>query len=360
MNQLAEGAKKTLEGYVKEMDRRLGDWWDGEIEKEFGFSLRQRAVVKEMLIHGREHNLRAAKRLRGSLVNYGFQLSGRKIDDRVWRAAMAMELVHTALLMHDDFMDEDEVRRGGPTTHVFYGQKRGDVHYGESMAVNSGDAVLCLGFEELLSCGFESDRARMAMKQMLRGITNTAYGQAYDVTLEVEKEWKEEDVLVLHRAKTAIYTFENPLLIGAILGGVSEDVKQILNEYSVDAGVAFQLQDDILGAFGSSAETGKSVSSDLKQGKCTMLVLKVLEKGSAEQRRVIKKVWGNRRAGDKEVSEAKEVIEETGSLAYSRELARKLAGQAAVTVGRLRELGMESQAVDYIQGIAEYMVERKV
>ena len=109
-----------------------------------------------------------------------------------------MELVHAALLMHDDFMDEDQTRRGGPTTHMYFGGG----HYGDSMAVDIGDALLCLGFELVED------------KEILRAIVNTAYGQAYDVSLEKFGKWTEDDVLTMHKAKTAIYTYENPLFIG--------------------------------------------------------------------------------------------------------------------------------------------------
>ena len=274
---------------------------------------------------------------------------------------MAVELVHTALLMHDDFMDQDLVRRGGPTTHIHYANRaKGNKHFGESMAVNAGDAVLCMGYQLLLDCGFELGPTKEAMDQMLRGIANTAFGQAYDVTLEVMEEWTEEDVFVLHRAKTAIYTYENPLLIGAILAELPEGAKKILSEYSMDGGIAFQLQDDILGVFGTEEDTGKSADSDLLQGKCTLLILKTLEMGNKEQKLAVKKVWGKMEASRESLDEAKKAIVESGSLDYSRKVAREFAAKAAKTASKLRKLNLDEEAVDFIQGIAEYMVTRKV
>lgn len=366
-SKLGLAAKQTLQSYVKLIDKRLSDYWDSEVELNFGFNQRQKEVVREMLLHSKEHNLRSSKRLRGSLVNFGFRLGGGKVTEKVWRAAMAVELVHTALLMHDDFMDRDEVRRGGPTTHKYYETKAVDApgafrsHYGESMAVNAGDAVLCLGYQLLLECGFAVERTALAMKQMLRGIANTAYGQAYDVTLEVVKNWTEDDVISLHKAKTAVYTYENPLLIGITLAGVTgKKIKTILSDYAMDGGVAFQLQDDILGVFGSEEETGKSADSDLKQGKCTLLVLKALEMGNRAQKIAVEKVWGKMKANRADLDIAKKAIEESGSLEYSKKLAKKLAAKAAKTANKLRKFNLNSGAVDYLQGIAEYMVEREV
>ena len=358
---LSQKAKKTLIAYVGKIDKMLAEYWDGEVKQNFGFNERQKGVVREMLVHAKEHNLRPAKRARGAFVNFAYELSGQKADERVWRAAMGVELVHTALLMHDDFMDRDSVRRGGPTTHKFYEEKgRGDKHFGESMAVNVGDAVLCLGYQLLLDCGFSVDKTKLAMDQMLRGIANTAYGQAYDVTLEMMRSWTEDDVISLHKAKTAIYTYENPLLVGAALAGLATEAKKILSLYALDGGVAFQLQDDILGVFGTEEDTGKSADSDLKQGKCTLLVLKALEMGSDEQKKAVQVVWGKMEAGRAELDLAKGAISESGSLEYSRELAKEYAGKAAATANKLRGSGLGSEAIDYIQGIAEYMVERKV
>ncbi len=355
-------AKQTLIDYVGAIELRLSEYWESELALNFGFNQRQKKVVREMLLHSKEHNLRPAKRLRGSFVNFAYALSGKEVDERIWKVAMGVELVHTALLMHDDFMDQDDLRRGGPTTHKYYADKAGgSKHYGETMAVGVGDAVLCLGFELIQRCGFEDKKVIEAMNKMQRGIAITAYGQAYDVTLEVEKKWTEDDVLSLHRAKTGVYTYENPLLIGAILGNLDDEAKKVLTNYAMDGGVAFQLQDDILGVFGNEEDTGKSADSDLRQGKCTLLILKVLEMGSKAQKEAVSKVWGKMELATREdLDRAKKAIEDSGSLEYSRKLARELAAKAAKTAEKLRSFDLNDEAIDYIQGIAEYMVEREV
>ena len=343
-------AKKTLEEFVPVMDSKIGQFFDNELAKNFGFNRRQAGVVRETLEHAREYILRPTKRLRGSFVVYGYQLGGKQADDKVWDAAVATEVVHAALLMHDDFQDRDDLRRGGPSTHKYFQAKyQSEEHFGESMAVNVGDEILCLGYDLLAGCGNEK-----ATRKMLSGIAQTAYGQAYDLTLEELKEWTEEDVLVLHRAKTGIYTYENPLLIGAYLAGLEGGAVEILKEYAADGGVAFQLQDDILGVYGDPEKTGKSADSDLKQGKCTLLVLKALDRPE------VKKVWGNKDASRADLDAAKQAIMDSGSYEYSKKLAAKLAAKAAKTAGGLRKLGLNGEAIDYIQGVAEYMVTREV
>jgi geranylgeranyl diphosphate synthase, type I len=351
-------AKQTLDNFVKIIDKKLNAYWQTELERNFGFNQKQKDLVKKMLLHAQEHNLRAAKRIRGSFVYYGYQL-GKKADERIWDAAMGVELVHTALLMHDDIMDQDEMRRGKPTTQKFF--EGDDPHYGESMALDLGDVVLTIGYELVLRSKFEPELVLKAEERLLRGITNTGYGQAYDVSLEkMVNTWKEDDVIVLHKAKTAIYTYENPLFIGAYLANLGPEVLEILHNYSMNGGVAFQLQDDILGVYGDPEKTGKSANSDLLQGKVTLLILKTLKDGTAEQIADLKKVWGKRQASIEEIEKAKKAIAGCGALEYSRKIAKDYASKAAQTANKLRTLNLDKEAIDYIQGIAEYMVNREV
>lgn len=350
-------AKRTLEAFVPEVDRHLTHFWSEEINRHFGFNKRQQETVIELLEHSKEHNLRPSKRIRASFVNYGYLLSGKTLTHDVWKAACAIELVHTGILMHDDFMDRDDTRRGGPTTHRFYETRLKSAHLGAAMAVTVGDAIFWYGFDLLNECSNKE-----VMAQMIRSCVNTAYGQAYDVSLESFVDWSEDDVITLHKAKTAIYTYQNPLFVGALLAGIKNpEVFNLLEKYSLDGGVAFQLQDDILGVFGSPEKTGKSADSDLLQGKCTLMVLHVFQNGTPSQKEVVKKVWGALKASRKDLDKAKEALIDSGSYAYNKQMAKEYSQKAADTAAKLRELpGLNTQAIDYIQGIAEYMVIREV
>lgn len=350
-------AKKTLEEYVPQIDQKLTTLWDKEINRHFGFNARQREVVKQLLIHSKEHNLRPSKRLRGSFVNYGYALSNLVPNDDIWKAACAIELVHTGILMHDDFMDRDDTRRGGPTTHKFFEQILKNSHLGEAMCVTVGDAIFWYGFELLAECGNLG-----AVTQLIRACVDTAYGQAYDVSLESFIDWTEDDVITLHKAKTAIYTYQNPLFIGMKLAGITNpSVYKIIEDYSMDGGVAFQLQDDILGVFGTPEKTGKSADSDLLQGKCTLMVLHLLQKGTKEQIAALKKVWGKLTASKSDLDLAKKALQASNSYEYNKQMAKDFAQKAANTAAKLRSINdLNSKAIDYIQGIAEYMVIREV
>lgn len=350
-------AKQTLIDFVGVIDKKLEKYWQEELKRDFGFNEKQKELVRKILVHATEHNMRPAKRIRGALVYYGYML-GKPFCESIWDACMSVELVHTGLLMLDDFMDQDDIRRGLPTTHKVF--ENGDLHYGESMAVMIGDIALTLGYELVLNSDFNSDVKIKATQKLLRGVTNTAYGQCYDVTLEKMNNLVEDDVITLHKAKTVIYTYENPLYIGAILAGLDNDVLKILTEYSMDGGVAFQLQDDILGVFGDPEKTGKSANSDLLQGKVTLLILKTLSKGNEQQMEALKKVWGKRTASSEDIVAAKQALIDSGSLDYNRKMSVDYAKKAVVSAEKLRNLQLNKEAIDFIQGIAEYMVNREV
>ncbi len=349
--------KQELVKIVKRCDKDLGEYWEKEISKSFGFNERQKKLIKKLLIHAKEHNLRPAKRLRAALVYFGYKLTKSKIDERILAPMRAVELVHTALLVQDDVMDQDEIRRGRPTTHRLLAN--GDKHYGESMAYCLGDAVLTLGFEELLRAKYEKEAVNEALGVMLRGITNTVYGQIYDISLEKYDKWNDDDILALHKAKTAIYTYRNPLLVGAILGKADKKTLDILEDYSMKAGVAFQIQDDILGMFGDSEKTGKSESSDLLQGKVTLLTVKTLTDGSEEEKRSLLKVWGKRKAKISDIEKAKEAIRLSGALDYSKRVSQKLAEEAMEISKKIKNKKTDTEAAEFIEGVARYMVERE-
>lgn len=360
-------AKATLVNFVKKINRELEKYFDYEIKNAFGVSNKERQLSKHILQHIKEHNLRPAKRLRASFVYYSYKLIGGKKEKDILKAAMSIELVHTALLMHDDFMDQDDTRRGLPTTHEYYKKfhssnnfRFNPLHYGESMAVNAGDAALCLGYEILGKSNFDSNKKLKALNRLLTGITNTAYGQAFDITLEGKGKATEKDITDLHLAKTAIYTYENPMHIGAILAGANQKDLKLIDKYAIPGGIAFQLQDDILGLFGNPEKTGKPAHSDLRQGKMTLLIIKALEFANSKQKKRLMEVWGKRGLIEKDANDIRKIVVDTKSLEYSKKVSIKWAKKAQKAIPLMKRREWNKKAINYLDGIAQYMVEREV
>lgn len=303
--------------------------------------------------------------MRGSFIYYGYQLLGGTDKRSALDAAKSIELIHTALLMHDDFMDQDNTRRGKPTTHEHFSKQHKDSsrrfsseHYGHSMAVDLGDIALLAGYEILGHSHFPEKLKLDALNRMLRGVVNTGFGQAYDVTLEAVGKASEKDIVDLHYAKTSIYTYENPLHTGAVLAGASEADLDIISKYAVPGGIAFQLQDDILGLFGEPEKTGKPAHSDLRQGKMTLLITYALKKGNRHQAKKMREIWGKRDLSESEAKEARKIVIDTGSLDYSIKTSVKWAKKAQKAIPAMKIKNWDKDAIDYLDGIAQYMVER--
>jgi geranylgeranyl diphosphate synthase type I len=266
--------------------------------------------------------------------------------------------------MHDDVMDRDEFRRGRPTVWRAFRDLHAEAygleeatHYGYSMAIIAGDLAAAYAVQALLRSEFEYDVVLKAVELMQDVIEKTGHGQILDMTLEKEplSAVKEEDVLEVHRLKTALYTIDGPLRMGGILARADEDLLRAYTRYAIPVGIAFQLQDDILGVFGDEAIVGKPVDSDIKEGKRTLLVVKAWERATPEQRRVMERVLGNRLASKEEVEMVREIMRSTGALDYVRELALRLAREGS---SALDEVDVSSDVREVLKDLAKVVVER--
>lgn len=358
-------AKQNLKAYAAKVSKELEKYLANEVEDVFGVSAKEKKLAEILLEHIKSHNTSSGKRLRASFVYYGYRLLDNTKDNELTRASMSVELVHTGLLMLDDFMDQDNLRRGQLTTHEYFKKfhesegHRGDAkHFGEVIAVNAGLIAISKGYSILANAKFDEEKKNKCLDRLFEGIANTTIGQSFDILLEAEGNAKEQDILDLHLAKTAIYTYENPLHVGAVLAGATAKDLDILSDYALPGGIAFQLQDDILGLFGNEAKTGKSAHSDLKQGKMTLLMIKAFENASGIQKGALKRIWGNKKLTNKDAEIARRIVIETGSLDYSKKIALDWATKAQSAIPAMRLRSWNEEAVDYLDGIAQYMIER--
>ncbi len=215
---------------------------------------------------------RGGKRLRAALVLLGYRVGTRSVADApALAAAAAMELLQTYLLIHDDWMDDDSVRRGGPAVHVALRDVYGSKSLGDSGAILAGDYAAALAQRALLTCDVEPARLLAAARAFSSLQIDVVLGQGLDVL--ISRPLALTPLMQrTHLWKTAAYTTTGPLLVGACLGGASSAQLAALRAFGDPLGVAFQLRDDWLGTFGDPEQTGKSNSSDLRQGKKTAVL----------------------------------------------------------------------------------------
>jgi geranylgeranyl diphosphate synthase type I len=278
-----------------------------------------------VLLDGVRELLTGGKRLRAAFCYWAWRGAGGPDCPQIVVAATGLELFQAAALLHDDVMDGSDTRRGHPSMHrrlarlhAEHGWSGDSDRFGEAGAILAGD--LCLSWsDELLSAsdlppaGVAAARATFdTMRTQLMG------GQYLDVLEQAMAEQHGgadvERALQVLRYKSAKYTVEHPLLMGAALAGADPALSQAYSAYGLPLGEAFQLRDDILGVFGDPALTGKPAGDDLREGKQTVLIAQVRALGTPKQDATVHRHLGDPGLDEIGVQEARAAIVASGAL----------------------------------------------
>ncbi|OGY08190.1 MAG: hypothetical protein A2700_00325 [Candidatus Blackburnbacteria bacterium RIFCSPHIGHO2_01_FULL_44_64] len=310
-----------------------------------------------------ERFIEGGKRMRGGLVRLGYESFGGKKLKEIIPVSVAMELTHISLLMMDDIADQDVLRHGKDTVHISYtkfhkkNKRKGNpIRYGESMTTFAGVTGCYEAIKLIANANFDPERKTAGIAFLSNFLINTGYGQCLDIDLASRNSLSEKDITTVNRLKTAWYTIVGPLSLGAVLTGANYDNVKIFEEYGLPLGIAFQIQDDILGMFGNEKQTGKSTASDIKEGKNTLLYLWAVKKGTPKQVRSLKKLWGKKDITKAEIKEVRDIIVNSGSLVYCQKKAEKLVKEARRIVPRLT--GNKSLQEVY-QTLADFVIQRE-
>ncbi len=251
--------------------------------------------------------MRGGKRVRSALVRAAFEgCGGPTSGSPTLMAEVAFEWLQTYLLIHDDWMDADEVRRGGPSVHVMLRDRFGEA--ADAGGILAGDYACAQAQAALLEVPLSASRIVEAARAFAKIQLDVVMGQTLDLvptaSVPVER---------VHTLKTATYTVTGPLEIGAILAGASREVREGLARFGTPLGIAFQLRDDLLSLFGDPKTTGKPLWSDIRQGKHTALIAEVAD--DPEAQRLLPEVLGVRLASDERIATLVSRIEITGARA---------------------------------------------
>ncbi|WP_203700923.1 polyprenyl synthetase family protein [Asanoa iriomotensis] len=259
--------------------------------------------------------LRGGKRLRPAFGYWGFRGAGGHDSDQLVTALSALELVQASALIHDDLIDRSDTRRGEPAVHRrFAGRHRahgwaGDADgFGDSAAVLLGDLCLVWSDELLHAGGLDPaalSRARPVFDEMRTEVT---IGQYLDVLTQATGDTSVERAGKVARLKSAKYTVERPLLLGAALAAAPAGVTDAYSGFGLPLGEAFQLRDDMLGVFGDPAQTGKPAGDDLREGKRTFLVAATFEAADEPGRRDLERLLGSPDLDAEGIGHLREII----------------------------------------------------
>ncbi len=323
----ANSSAARLLTYKQAIDQDIGNYAEllrPKARQQFGTNaaLEINAFLN-MLVSG-------GKRLRGSLVMFGYEMSGGKNRQMILQAARAIEMLHAYMLILDDIQDRSSLRRGSPTVHEYFAdyhrrhKLKGDAaHSGLSLAINS--ALAGAHAAQIILSNLDADpQLRLNVIGIVnRTIMITCHGQMNDMMNELVANPSMDDAKRVLQWKTALYTFVNPLHVGMVLAGADCHATDAITPYATHLGCAFQITDDILGIYGDRAKLGKSPMDDIREGKATVLTIYALEHTGADDKAYLNKCLGKQGLTQYEFERCKKIIAECGAQDYARNLAKE-------------------------------------
>lgn len=287
--------------------------------------------------------LGGGKRIRPTFAWWGWRGAGGDEEspeaDAVLRAAAALELIQACALIHDDLIDASATRRGNPTVHVTYAQRHAragwsgrPARFGAAAAVLLGDLAHAWADDLFRSCGLSYAALERAAEPWQAMRTEVLGGQFLDVLHQATGDLSARAALQIDRYKTAAYTVERPLHLGAAIAGAPPDLIAAYRRFGAEIGVAFQLRDDLLGVYGDPAVTGKPAGDDLREGKRTLLVALAVERaerrGDAAAREAVVRAVGDPALDDAGVARIRTLFSELGAVQAVEQRIAALTGSA--------------------------------
>jgi len=294
--------------------------------------------------------LAGGKRLRPAFCYWGWRAAGGRDCPEILAAATALELLQASALVHDDVMDGSDTRRGLPTVHRNFARRHASAgwrgaadSFGLGAAILAGDLLLAWTDELFHDSGLPARAQRRGQPVLDAMRTEVLAGQYLDLIGQAAGDDTVASALRVAAYKSAKYTVERPLQLGAALAGTPPGTRLTdgLSGYAMPVGVAFQLRDDILGAFGDPSRTGKPVSDDIRAGKRTVLAALARERATPAQAAVLDRGLGDQSLDERGMAEVLGVLVETGALA---ECERMIERGVADALGALDALALPDEA----------------
>jgi geranylgeranyl diphosphate synthase type I len=336
-----------LASVKRDIDKKLDSFFAAELAQVRSHGTEVAAMIRAAAAL----SSRGGKRLRPTLLVAGFRVVAPEGDlEPALDAGLALELLHTYLLVHDDWMDGDALRRGGPTVHAALGEHFDDERLGAVTAILAGDYAAALATEVMGRVRMPPARQAGVIAAFAEMQKHAILGQVLDVASP------DHDPEAVYTLKTGSYTVLGPLRLGALLAGAKASTLKALEGYAAPVGIAFQLADDLLSAFGNPNLTGKALGNDLRAGKRTPLMLEGLKRARGADRRLLTATFGNARASEATVKKALLVLERSGARKRTEMRIEELLAEG---LGALRT-GVSRQARELLEGAALALTARRV
>jgi geranylgeranyl diphosphate synthase type I len=314
-----------------------------------------------------EFSLRG-KMIRGCLVHLGWSICRADTPDAasaVMTAGAAMELFQSGLLVHDDIMDRDTVRRGQPSIFQQYAQlaaREGHAdpgHVGESLGICAGDVAYFMAFELLARTRAPGPVLGTLLALCARELSAVGIAQMQDVSWGASKSSvvDVEEILRMYTYKTGRYSFSLPLLAGAVIAEAPREMKERLESFGESIGLLFQVRDDELGLFGNEKELGKPVGSDVREGKKTIIFSSLMAAAEPEERRRLDGIFGNPGASAADIDYVRTRASSPGVRARMQAISERLAEKAQSALRAIPSGSNEDRSA--LQGLLDFTTARR-
>lgn len=264
--------------------------------------------------------LSGGKRFRPYILLAVYRAYAKEQDEEaVLPAALAQELIHFAMLVHDDIIDRDLIRYGVRNVmgqyedfyEAFITDPAEKTHMARNAAMLAGDILLSDAYRLVSQVDAPKENIAQASEIMSRAVFEVVGGELIDTEAAfIQDPLITAKSIALH--KTASYSFVGPMIMGAVLAGASQEQIDTLRAIAERLGVGYQLRDDLLGVFGNEEKTGKSASSDIKEGKRTYLMEQFEQYASAEQHEAFFKIFHNSQASEDDIAKARDLLVASG------------------------------------------------
>src|SRR3954454_3919485 len=345
------------DGFRTRVQEALNAFLDGQAER-----LRPLGLDAARLLAEARTSVAGGQMFRASFCWWGHRAVSPPADeDALVRACASLELLHASALIHDDFVDASDSRRGRPSTHRTFEREhraagwRGDPdQYGAAAAILLGDLLLSWSDQLLRRCGLSPAVVSPALDVFDLCRSEVIAGQFLDVSAQARGRADVDTAMTVLRYKSAKYSVERPLHLGAALAGGSIDARAELSAFGLPLGEAFQLRDDLLGVFGDPATTGKPAGDDLIEGKRTVLVALALDAASPADAALLDRSLGTALSEDR-VAELRAIIDGSGAHAQVEAVIEKLASHA---VDALEQADIDDRARGVLRQLASAATQR--
>ena len=270
-----------------------------------------------LIVHG-------GKRLRPYMVSKSCQILGGKVSNAI-PAASAIEMVHNFTLVHDDIMDNDEIRHGVSTVHKKFGM---------AVAILAGDVLFSKAFQIISESKLSANATTKLVSRLAKACVDVCEGQLLDVKMANEKKIPTQSEYITMICKKTAALFDVSCAMGAICAtNKSNDISN-LSSFGRNLGIAFQITDDLMGVMGDPKVTKKPVGNDLREGKKSLPILMAIKSAKGKNKKIILKAFGNSKATKKDLNKAVEVIRSLGIEENVRKQALKYAEKAEKSLSK--------------------------